>query len=219
MPAPTSEPASGSVSTIVPPQCCSSIGSAQCSACSGVPTLPMTRAMRPPRCRRTPGLAPTSISWTAQRSGVGCAEAAEVLGDAEHVPAAVVERIEARLHAGGELDLAIDELGRIAVGVDEARGEVLLSEALELAEDVLDRVAVEVLEGRLPRIARSRDLEEVELDVPKVALVVTHLLPLCRRRLTLQPSSHRSTASADRRSFLSIHSNLSIHSSLAKSAS
>src|SRR5690606_26701852 len=64
---------------------------------------------------------------------------------------------------------------RVAVGVDERRGEVLAREALDLGEDALRRVEVDLVEedgaqDGLP----VEQFEEVELDVAQVALVVAH---------------------------------------------
>jgi hypothetical protein len=104
-------------------------------------------------------------------------DAAEVGREREGVPAAVDVRREALLEAVGDRDragLGVEDR-RVAVGVDERRGEVVGGEALDLAQQVLGRVDVELPErlGAQRRIG-AEDLEQVELDVAQVALVVTH---------------------------------------------
>src|SRR5690606_33491883 len=74
---------------------------------------------------------------------------------------------------------------RVAVGVDERRGEVLAGEALDLGEDALRGVDVHLVEraGAQDRLTVEQ-LEEVELDVAQIALVVAHG-PLTSGRMKL----------------------------------
>ena len=64
---------------------------------------------------------------------------------------------------------------RVPVGVGERLGQRAGRQPLELAEDAADGLLVEVRVGRLAeQVLAPQHLEEVELDVPQVALVVTH---------------------------------------------
>jgi hypothetical protein len=64
---------------------------------------------------------------------------------------------------------------RVAVGVDEARGELVLGQPRHLAEDVLGGLDVEVgVDPLAEDVLATENLEEVELDVAHVGLVVTH---------------------------------------------
>ncbi len=113
----------------------------------------------------------------------GSAEAPQLLWRAEEVPVAVEVCVETPFHAVGEADLAVDELERSLVGLDEAGGEVLTGESLDLAKDVHHRVPVEILEGSGTEIRLEMEhLEEVELDVAQVALVMAHIRPLVTYR-------------------------------------
>ncbi len=89
------------------------------------------------------------------------------------------------MRLAGSSTVAVDELRWIAVGVDEAGSHVFCGKTLQLEEDVLDRIAIElavlvVLHDRV----QIEHLEEVELDIPDVALVVTHVCSRSARPLS-----------------------------------
>jgi hypothetical protein len=67
------------------------------------------------------------------------------------------------------------ELRGIAVAVGVARRQLLAGEPIGLGQDVPGRLHVYVGIRRLAeRLVNAEDLEEVELEVPHVALVVAH---------------------------------------------
>ena len=64
----------------------------------------------------------------------------------------------------------------IAVGVEEAVGQLVLGEPRDLAEDLAGGLDVDVLiRPGAEHAGAVEDLEQVELEVAQVALVVTHL--------------------------------------------
>ena len=72
---------------------------------------------------------------------------------------------------------------RVAVGVLERRRQLLAGQPVDLAEDRPRRVDVDLLEQALPEdLVTSEHLEQVELDVPDVALVVAHCSTFETRR-------------------------------------
>lgn len=67
------------------------------------------------------------------------------------------------------------EHGRVAVGVREGLGQRSLGQANDLAQHVAGNLAVHVAEVvAFEGLVESEELEEVELEVPKVALVMAH---------------------------------------------
>ena len=62
---------------------------------------------------------------------------------------------------------------RVAVGVDEACGQLVLAEPSHFAEDVLGGLDVEVLvDPRAEDVASPEDLEEVELEVADIEMCI-----------------------------------------------
>ena len=114
---------------------------------------------------------------TAQRRLGGRHGAAELGGEVDGPEAAVavgVERPRERLGHRHGLGLRVVDR-RVAVGVREGLGELVLGEAGDLLEHLASGVGVDVLVGAGPQhVAATEHLEEVELDVAQVALVVAH---------------------------------------------
>ena len=103
--------------------------------------------------------------------------------DAPEAAVAVgVEGLRERLGHRHRLRLRVVD-GRVAVGVLERRGELVLGQAGDLLEHLARGVDVHLLVGAgAQHVAAAEHLEEVELDVTQVALVVAHdgVPPGCR---------------------------------------
>jgi hypothetical protein len=70
--------------------------------------------------------------------------------------------------------LGVEDRG-VAVGLDEGLGEVLAGHPVDLGDDLAGGLAVDLLErAGAEDLVTTQDLEQVELDVPQVALVVAH---------------------------------------------
>ena len=99
----------------------------------------------------------------------------------------LLERLRERSGVGGRV-----EDRRVAVGVDERRGEVLAGEALDLGQHLAGGLAVHLGERTgAEDLVAAQHLEEVELDVAQVALVVAHGGPpsVLGNRLRMQGST------------------------------
>ena len=178
-PAPTSEPASGSVSTMVAPHW-RSIMMLRRSACrgrcrcgratwrsSGRRRTSRPAGSRRAPARRSPSAAMAGRGWPPSSAG---SSRREPLG----VHAGVVALLE-RLRASSTVRGLRVEDRRVAVAVLEGRGELLAGQAVDLAEDRARGVDVDLLErARAEHLVAAEDLEEVELDVAQVGLVVAH---------------------------------------------
>ena len=178
-PAPTSEPASGSVSTIVAPHCCSIMSSAS-FFCSGVPWSCRTCGEGRPGGVHVDGRVGAEHhlgDGPAQRRRG--AEAAEL---ARAGPAGTTRRPRRPrsdfLNDSGSVTECVGRVEdrRVAVGVDEGRGESCsASRPTSCSTSRAVSASISLERARCPgRPGRSEDLEEVELEVPQVALVVAH---------------------------------------------
>ena len=112
------------------------------------------------------------------------AETAQLLRHTHHVPVAADQRVQALLDTVREAHLRIDDFERRPIGFNEARRKVFSGEALDLVHDVHDGVAVEILERlHTQHRVKVQHIEEVELEIAKIALVVTHRCPFAVRYL------------------------------------
>jgi hypothetical protein len=105
------------------------------------------------------------------------AEAAEVLGQVEAVPLAVLDRLDRLLERLGQRHRVRGRVEdrRVAVGVDERRGDGALGELADLGKHTARGVGVHLLErARAEPVLRVEELEQVELEVPQVGGVVAH---------------------------------------------
>ena len=90
-----------------------------------------------------------------------------------------------RLRHGDRLGLRVVDR-RVAVGVDEGRGEVGLGETRDLLDHFACGVGVEVgVRTGAEHLVATEHLEEVELDVTDVALVVSQLSRSCSKAAAL----------------------------------
>ena len=106
---------------------------------------------------------------------LGSTEASQALRNTDEMPTTIVECIEALLDAGGQFDVAIDQLEFRTIGLYEALGEILGRESIDFSQHVHGGVVIDLFERRFAEILIDPvRLEQVELDVPKVALVVAH---------------------------------------------
>ncbi len=111
--------------------------------------------------------------------------AAKLDGGVEAAPFAVEVGAVGLLERLGDRDRlghrVIDR--RVAVAVDEARGELVLGQPGDLGKDVLGGLDIEVLiDPGAEHVLPPEDLEEVELQVADVGLVMTHRM--CPSRVT-----------------------------------
>ena len=113
--------------------------------------------------------------------GWGCAAATEVLGEVEPPPLGVHESAERFLETlghGDGLGLRVIDGGR-AVCLGECFRKRSDSEPVDLVKDLLGGVGIHLSEWAIAHaLACTEDLEEVEFQVPDVALVVRHVAPL-----------------------------------------
>ena len=178
-PAPTSEPASGSVSTMVAPQPLLDHELGAASSARSVPSSCRTCGERgPPEYMKTAGLAPSTSSATAQRRRGGAPEPPSSAGRSSAPPLAVDEGLVGlleRLGHGHRVRRGVEDR-RVAVGVGEATRPAGRS-ASRSTSARMPRAVSRVHLGERPG-ARARPgaehLEQVELEVPQVALVVAH---------------------------------------------
>ena len=181
-PAPTSEPASGSVSTIVAPQPRSIISSAQWR-CSAVPRWWITAAkLGPARYRKAAGFAAEHQLGRRPLHGGrhAVARRARAAGPSRHHspsqsdPVGLAERVRQGDRSGGRV-----EHRRVPVGVGEPRGERPGGHPVQLAEQVAGGVAVQLVERRGgpsrpapggPRTGRTRGRAGCSGSVPSARL-------------------------------------------------
>ena len=113
--------------------------------------------------------------------GWRCAAATEVLGEVEPPPLGVHEGAERLLETLGHGDgfgLRVVDGGR-AVSLGECFRQGADSEPVDLMQDLLCGVGIHLSERTCAHaLACTEDLEEVEFQVPDVALVVRHVAPL-----------------------------------------
>ena len=176
-PAPTSEPASGSVSTIVQPHCRSTMILRD-------PLVPLVAvAVDDVREAGSGGVHPDRGVGAEHQLAEGPHEArggrlaAELLEDLQAPPLGVHPRLVAlleRLRDRGRARRGVED-GRVAVAVLVGGGEVLARQPVDLGEDRARGLAVNLREGSVAQdLVPAEHLEEVELDVAQVALVVAH---------------------------------------------
>ena len=126
---------------------------------------------------QTAGFEPRISSAYAQIRERGRGGAADLLGQAEAPVLGVHEGLVALLEGGRDrrgVGLRVEDR-RVAVGVGEGLGELVLGEAGDLVEDALRGLDVHLRErtGAVQLVA-AEHLEEVELDVAEIRLVVPH---------------------------------------------
>ena len=113
--------------------------------------------------------------------GWRCAAATKVLGEVEPPPLGVhegAERLLETLGHGDGLGLRVVDGGR-AVRLGERFGQRADSEPVDLVQDLFRGVGIHLSERTCAHaLACTEDLEEVEFQVPDVALVVRHVAPL-----------------------------------------
>ena len=176
-PAPTSEPASGSVSTMVEPHCFS-------TAICGDLLLRLVALLEEDAGEgRARGVHPDGRVRAEEQlrvgpdQGAGRGGAADLLGQAQAPVLGVHEGLVALLEGrrdGRGVGLRVEDR-RVAVGVGEGVGQLVLGEPGDLGEDALGGLDVHLREraGAVQLVA-AEDLEEVELDVAEIRLVVPH---------------------------------------------
>ena len=134
-PAPTSEPASGSVSTIVAPHWWSIMSWAQCF-CSSLPRWSRIAAKPgPDMYMKAAGLAPSIISATAQRSDGGAPVPPRCSGRSRRQNPESMSALYDFLNDSGivtDIDRVVHR--RVAVGVDEGLGERALAQRADLSQ-------------------------------------------------------------------------------------
>ena len=150
------------------------------------PLLLLARCPRRAACARRTGRRRTSRSgrWrraparratTTGRAGRWCRRApagrsSRQNSDVHERLVRLLERLRQRRGVRGRV-----EDRRVAVAVGVAGGQVLAGEPVDLGEDAAGGVGVEIGVRLLAeRPVRAEDLEQVELEVPQVALVVAH---------------------------------------------
>ena len=177
-PAPTSEPASGSVSTIVAPQLLVDHQLGDLALLLGAEPVDHVGEGRPEAYMCTAGLEPSTSSATAQRSCGGHDGAAQLLGQVEPPPLGVHVGLEGLLEPLGHRDRCWSP-GRRPAGCgrtsssDSASSSV--GQPLDLARMLRAVSSSTSAYGPVPRTCwRPKHLEQVELDVAQVALVVAH---------------------------------------------
>jgi hypothetical protein len=110
--------------------------------------------------------------------GAGHRHAAELLADADLVPAALGDRADRLLEGrrqGDGVGVGIEDRG-VAVGLGERIGNRTLGDPDDLREHLADGVFIEFGEGTLAENSvDSEDLEQVEHLVTYIALVVAHV--------------------------------------------
>ena len=178
-PAPTSEPASGSVSTMVAPQPRSTIVAAH-FFCSSVPLLKNTSAKPGPAAYiGCGGLRAEHHLRDGPRDGGGAPRppSSSFSGPMAHSPSH--ERLVGLLEGLGEGDgvgLRVEDR-RVAVGVGEGFGQRALGQAARPRR----ACCLTVSASRSPKapassgLSSAEDLEEVELEVANVCLVMAHV--------------------------------------------
>jgi len=111
--------------------------------------------------------------------------AAELTWDVEAPPLGIDIGLVGLGERGGERDRAGRgvEHRRVAIGVEQALGKLVLREATDLAEDLAGSCRVDVgVRTAAQDLLTVEDLEQVELEIAQVALVVAHQGPPCSAR-------------------------------------
>ena len=178
-PAPTSEPASGSVSTMVAPQPLLDHELGPLLLLLGAVAVDDVAKAGPAEVHVDGRVGAEDQLGDRPAQRRRDADAAELVRQVQPPPLGVHEGLVGlleRLRQRHRVGLRVEDR-RVAVGVGEGLRQRPDRQAVDLGQDAARGVLVGLLERpRAEVVLHAEDLEQVELEVPQVALVVAHLV-------------------------------------------